>query len=29
MSAEDWSVNGKIPRTGSDESETAEGDETG
>ena len=29
MSAEDWSVNGKIPRTGSDESETADGDETG
>ena len=29
MSAEDWSLNGKITRTGSDESETAPGDETG
>ena len=29
MSAEDWSLNGKITRTGSDESETAAGDETG
>ena len=29
MSAEDWSLNGKITRTESDESETAAGDETG
>ena len=29
MSAEDWSLNCKITRTGSDESETAAGDETG
>ena len=29
MSAEDWSLNGKITRTGSDKSETAAGDETG
>ena len=28
MSAEDWSLNGKITRTGSDVSETAAGDET-
>ena len=29
MSAEDWSLNGKITRTGLDESGTAAGDETG
>ena len=29
MSAEDWSLNGKITRTGSGESETAANDETG
>ena len=29
MSAEDWSLNGKITRAESDESETAAGDETG
>ena len=28
MSAEDWFLNGKITRTGSDESQTAAGDET-
>ena len=28
MSAEDWSLNGKITRTGSDESETGAGEKT-